>query len=126
MRSDGLLLALAMLLAAAWPVAAQKPKVETFVVGDGLPNLAITDLAQDPSGRLWILSFAGVSVYGGGTFETYSSASGLPEEELGALEIDAGGGVWTVTRWTGPRVYRLDGERWRSLPAPASSEPRWA
>ncbi len=112
-----------LIFLAAFPAAAQKPKVETFVVGDGLPNLAITDMAQDPSGRLWILSFAGVSVYGGETFETYSSASGLPDEELGALEIDAAGGVWTVTRWTGPWVYRLAGERWRPLPAPASSEP---
>ncbi len=111
-----------MILAGACPASAQKPKIETFGFGDGLPNLAITDLAQDSAGRLWILSFAGISVYGGETFETYSRASGLPEEELGALEIDAEGGIWTVTRWTGPRVYRFDGERWRPLPAPAAGD----
>ena len=41
----------------------------------------------DPSGRLWILSHAGVSVYDGRAFTTHSSASGLPADELGAALI---------------------------------------
>ncbi len=114
--------AFTIMLAGAGPAAAQKPKVEIYAVGDGLPSLAITDLAQDSSGRLWVLSQWGVSVYDGRAFTTYSSASGLPDDELGALEIDAAGGVWTVTRWSGPHVYRLDGDRWQSLPAPAVDE----
>ncbi len=111
-----------MLLLVAPAARAQKPKVETYALGDGLPNLAITDLAQDASGRIWVLSHAGVSVYDGRTF-TPVDAAGLPAEELGALEIDDQGGIWTVTRWNGPHVYRLDGESWRPLPAPAAGGP---
>ena len=119
-----LLLATAVLLPflAAGPATAQKPKVETYAIGDGLPTLAITGLAQDANGRLWILSHSGISVYDGQAFAP-AEASGLPEEELGALEIDAADNVWTVTRWSGPQVYRLDGGLWRPLPAPASGEP---
>ena len=61
-------------------------------------------------------SRGGLSVYDSHAFTTFSSADGLPERELAAVEVDAGGRVWTVTR-SRPRVYRLAGGRWRALPA---------
>ncbi len=94
---------------------AQKPKVEIYTVDNGLPSSTITDLAQDASGRLWILSRAGVTVYDGRNFRTFSSQDGLPKGELWALEIDAEGRIWTVTR-SRPRVYFLAGEVWQALP----------
>ena len=101
-------LAISSLFACA--ARAQRPQITTFVQGDGLPSSRIVDLEQHPSGRLWILSRGGVTHFDGHAFRPVPRA-GLTDRELQGLEIDAGGRPWTVTRWIGPHVYHLDGER---------------
>ncbi len=98
---------------------AQRPKVETFSVDDGLPSANIFDLAQDErSGRLAILTRAGVTVYDGHTFTTYTHADGLPTGGLGALAIDPDGRLWTMAHWEEPIVCRLE-RRWRCSSSPS-------
>ncbi len=108
----------AVFLCAAIPATAQKPKVEIFTVENGLPSSTITDLAQDTSGRLWILNRSGVTVYDGRFFRTFSGTDGLPKGELRALEIDADGQVWVVAH-SRPRLYLLEDETWQALPPAA-------
>ncbi len=107
-------------LSLSWPALAQRPRVENFTVGDGLPSARIFDLAQGADGRLWILTRAGITLFDGRSFTSHRG-TGLNIGELGALEVDRQGRVWTTTRWTGPYVFHLDpdGERWHGLPAPA-------
>ncbi|MCP3961630.1 MAG: hypothetical protein GY719_27635, partial [bacterium] len=120
-RGANRLAASVLALALSVPAGAQKPRVETFAVGAGLPSAAITAMALGPSGRIWILSQAGLTLFDGHAFSV-APAAGLPDGELGALRVDADGQVWTVARWSGPHVYRLDGHRWRPLPAPGGGE----
>ena len=56
---------LAVMLCGAVPGNAQMPRIETFTIDDGLPSSVILNLAQDRSGRLWILNRLGVTVYDG-------------------------------------------------------------
>ncbi len=111
--------ALAVLLVAG--AHAQKPAVEILTVDDGLPSPIIFDLDQDPSGRLWILSRAGIAVYDGHDFNTYGGSDGLPTEPFAALDVDAGGRVRAVTR-SEARVYTLEGSDWRGLPEMAEND----
>lgn len=100
--------------------AAERPNVETFSLGSGLPSPTLLDLAQDPSGRIWIASRAGVTVYDSHTFQTYSTPDGLPNRGYEELEIDASGRVWTVTK-SQIQVFYRSGSAWESLPRPPLS-----
>ena len=91
--------------------------METFDVGDGLPSATIYDLAQDPSGRLWILSRAGITEYDGRELRTFSSGEGLSGRPLSALAVGPGGRVWTVER-SGKTVHVLEGASWRRRSQP--------
>ena len=46
-RRAGRLAGFVLVLGLCAPAGAQKPKLETFAVGDGLPSAAIADLARD-------------------------------------------------------------------------------
>ncbi len=119
---------LLLLFLAVATARAQKPKVETFSVGDGLPSATIYDLEQDASGRIWILSRAGLTVYDGRSFYRPTSVESLPGHRLAALEVDFAGRLWTVAR-SEKLVYTLEGATWRRLPPASGSEAgllRWA
>ncbi len=107
----------------------QKPKVEAFTVGQGLPSAIIFDLAQDATGRIWILSRTGLTVYDGRDFYRPASVEALPGHRLAVLETDESGRLWTVAREE-KLVYRLEGDVWHRLPAPPPSSEerplRWA
>ncbi len=120
---------LSLLLLAAFAAHAQKPRVEIFTVGDGLPSATIYDLAQDASGRIWILSRAGLTLYDGHEFYRPASVDALPGHRLAVLEVDAAGRLWTVSR-SEKRVFYQEGEGWGHLPLPPlvpdGGELRWA
>ncbi len=119
---------LLLLLLAAVEAWAQRPRVEAFTVGQGLPSATIFDLAQDSTGRIWILSRIGLTVYDGRSFYRPVSVDALPSHRLAVLEVDDRGRLWTVSR-SEKLVYRLDGDVWHRLPPPPGSldEPlHWA
>lgn len=74
---------------------------------DGLPGMSVTMFCEDPSGKMWIGTSNGVSLFNGVSFKNYS----LPKsdnEQLGHchdIAVDKDGDVWTVTR---NGVYRLE------------------
>ncbi len=111
-------LALALAATAAF---SQRPATEVFSTQDGLPSSIVFDLAQDASGRLWILCRGGVSIYDGTRFESFSE--GLPFRRLAALTLDASGRAWTVTL-QGARLYALDGPVWQLVAEPPLPQPQ--
>ena len=42
------------------PQRAQRYQVRAYSEADGLPSAAIYDVAQDPSGRIWLVTRAGL------------------------------------------------------------------
>ncbi len=99
------------------PVAgAQKLRVEAFSFGDGLPGTSVFDLEQDSSGRLWILGRTGITVYDGRSFQPPPDA-GLPADFIQDIELGPEGRMWALQRSL-PRLFVLQGSRWRSLPPP--------
>jgi signal transduction histidine kinase len=119
-------LGLVLVLGTSAPSPAQKPKIESFSVEDGMPSRSVNALASGPSGRLWIALRIGLAVYDGQAFE---AVAGPPAaSEFGAIAVDGDGRIWIVARWTGPRVYHspgddLDGLDWQALPAPDDPAP---
>lgn len=97
------------------PAGAERPNVETLSPGSGLPSPTLFDLAQDASGRIWIASRAGVTVYDGRSFQTYSTTEGLANRGYEELEIDATGRIWTVTK-SRIQVFYRDRSAWVGLP----------
>lgn len=99
---------------------AQEPSHETYSVAEGLISRDILDLAQDSTGRLWILDAEGVTAYDGSRFES-RSAGVVPSSDLGALAVDESDRIW-VASGEGPDLYRLDADGWSSLPRVPESE----
>lgn len=96
---------------------AQLPPIETFSADEGLPSPRIYAVAQHPSGRLWILSPIGLSVFDGRTFGRGPHA-GLPQAwGFDLLAIDEQGTVCIASTQL-QSVFRWEGERWQHLPLP--------
>ncbi len=127
--SPGTCCILLTILLAAGPAVAQRPSIATFDVGSGLPSAEIFDLEQDSSGRLWILSRAGLTVYDGHTFTPFESPDETHGSAVAALEVDARGRLWalttTVSGWLVSYLQRplggieggdLKGPAWHNLP----------
>jgi signal transduction histidine kinase/ligand-binding sensor domain-containing protein/ActR/RegA family two-component response regulator len=111
----------ALALTAA-PGLAQEFPVRTFTEGDGLPSSWVADVAQDPSGRMWFATRAGIAVYDGRDWTTYSTDAGLVPRDRARIVLDERGIPWSLASPPGFDVARLVGERWVSLPRPALPE----
>ncbi len=112
-----LLLCCVMVLGPPDPALSQGLLVEVLGLEDGLPSPSIVDLAQDPSGRIWILTRLGTSIYDGRTLETFVGGDGLFSSTLDRLVVDAQGRAWAMSRQTAD-AFRLEDRLWKALPAP--------
>ena len=99
------------------PALSQGLLVEVMGLEDGLPSPSIVDLAQDPSGRLWILTRLGTSIYDGRNLETFVGGDGLFSASLDRLVIDDQGRTWAASR-RNAGVFQLENRLWNALPAP--------
>ena len=99
------------------PALSQGLLVEVIGLEDGLPSPSIVDLAQDPSGRLWILTRLGTSIYDGRTLDTFVGGDGLFSSSLDRLVIDDQGRAWASSR-RDAGVFMLENRLWKALPAP--------
>ncbi len=114
-------------LTLAWPgvAAAQRPQVTRLTVGDGLPSATVTALAQDRSGRLFLVNRGRVVVYDGRSFETYSQGKDAPSVPVAALAADPSGHVWAASQGA-PEVFCWREWKWEKLPPlPAPAERAW-
>ncbi|HSL84593.1 MAG TPA: two-component regulator propeller domain-containing protein, partial [Thermoanaerobaculia bacterium] len=87
---------LAVLLAPLLPqaAAAQRYPVRTFSERDGLASTTVHDLAQDPQGRMWFLTRAGVVRYDGFEWVAPDPRPAYLVLSYSLLELDPAGGAW--------------------------------
>lgn len=96
---------------------AQHPRVRTFAEPEGLPSAQVRGLAEDVSGRLWVLSRGHLSYFDG---REWNSAPELPEigsGEVGLLAADRAGGIWVASAHSPLVIARFWEEQWRLAPA---------
>jgi len=106
------LVALAVVLGRAPSASAQViPPPSGFALSswstaDGLPQSAITDLALDPEGYLWVGTLAGLARFDGDSFVSHPRGAGAPEVTgVKSLVTDREGRVWVA--WT-DGIARID------------------
>ncbi len=102
----------------------------TYTQADGLAADAISALAVDGDGRVWAGTAwwttgdyvpeptgAGVSVFDGTSWRTFTRADGLASEIVTAIAVDRAGRVWVGGEQAGPAGGRgvsvFDGANWR-------------
>jgi diguanylate cyclase (GGDEF)-like protein len=88
--------------------SAQQLSLKQFGQDEGLGNLAVTALAQDPAGYLWVGTESGLFRFNGAAFRRYGMAQGLADGDVTALFAGRAAGTWVGTY---ENFYRLDGER---------------
>jgi len=95
---------------------AEQMSVRDYGQADGLDNLAVHALAQDPAGFLWIGTENGLYRFDGTRFDRIGREQGLID--VTALSVDATGRLWIGLRsglWTWERnalrEVRRDGQR---------------
>ncbi|RIK32795.1 MAG: hypothetical protein DCC55_36205 [Chloroflexi bacterium] len=81
-------------------------------------GVAINDIEIDVAGRVWVATDgAGVSVFDGGEWRTYTTEDSLPSDAIFGLAIDDKGAIWAATL---AGVATLDGDTWK-VPYSASN-----
>jgi signal transduction histidine kinase/ActR/RegA family two-component response regulator len=72
-------------------------RVTSYSTREGLPNGAITALAEARDGTIWIGTRVGVSRLRNGRITTFTTEDGLPQSDVRALLQDRNGTVWVGT-----------------------------
>ncbi len=87
----------------------------TYAADAGLSNQAVTRVAQDRLGFLWVGTQGNLFRFDGRTFRPYGMREGLPSGSITALAADPAGRLWVGT-------YRglgyQDGDRFRTFAMP--------
>jgi DNA-binding CsgD family transcriptional regulator/sugar lactone lactonase YvrE len=86
---------------------------------DAVGAINVNALLTDPQGHLWVATEqSGIFVQRDTDWEHFTTADGLPSDEIYGLTLDAAGAVWAST-WKG--IAKYDGVRWS---VPYSAENR--
>ena len=81
------------LLAPCCPATATTPQASLFGQADGLANISVMVLAQQPDGHIWIGTQHGLFLYDGATIREFGETEGLPEAWISELFIEHRGRV---------------------------------
>jgi len=92
-------------------MSAQQYVFKLYGHEQGLTNLAVQCLVQDPAGFLWVGTQNGLFRYDGSQFQGFGLPNGLPSTRIEALHVDLRGNLWVGTRaglvrWTGSGFRR--------------------
>ena len=101
-----------LLLTSMLPAFLLAQKMCRLTLNDGLAGLSVTSLAEDPSGKMWLTTSNGVSLYNGTTLKNYAippTEEGLPTFCHEAT-LDKRGNVWLATKGGVYRLRRGDDE----------------
>jgi len=106
---------LTLLLVTAGALRAQEYSFRTFGNADGLTNLAVRQIYQDPAGFLWVSTENGVFRYDGDRFEAFGPAQGIPLVSGGAFGEAPDGSLLVGGNFG---LYHLSGNRFEKLSVP--------
>ncbi len=106
------------LLLGAQPVHAQggPPVWTTYTTRHGLASNAVSSIAVDSDGHVWMGTLGGgMSRFDGQEWFTYGAGHDLADDWVTAMVVDNGGDVWAGTYGGG--LNRFDGARWTAYTA---------
>jgi len=88
---------------------------------DGLISNYVQSILQDSRSYLWIGTSAGISVFDGYSFKSYSSSDGLPEGSIRCFceSVKRPGLLWIGTMRDG--IYQYDGKSFKKVTAAANN-----
>jgi len=86
---------------------------KSYGPAQGLSGPAVTRLAQDSKGLLWVGTQGGLFCYEGHSFKAFGRNEGLPSAYITALCASHGGTLWAGT-WEGLSI--LENGRFRAIP----------
>ncbi|MBO6575222.1 MAG: response regulator [Rhodothermales bacterium] len=93
---------------------AQQHLLESFSLGDGLPQSQIWDIEQDHQDFMWFATYGGgVARFDGQEFKVYTTDDGLLSNSVYGVHEDRRGTKWFATR---AGVNRLEGSRVTTVP----------
>lgn len=98
-------------------IAAPATTTHTFNVRDGLPSQAVSSVAQDSDGLIWVGTWNGLAFYDGYRFYNFRSSERnglLSSNRILELQPDDSGNVWFTTY--DHRAYILDTSKSRFVP----------
>ncbi len=107
---------LTLVLCGVAPLAAQRVQTSLLTETEGLPSSRILSVRQDATGRLWVLSQAGLTVYDGQSFETLRPSAGFPLRDVTGIALGPDREAWALGDGPQPTVVHWDGRQWRNLP----------
>ena len=101
---------LALLIAAA--AFGQGYTFRDYGVADGLTDLNVTSVAQDPTGYVWATTNNGVFRFDGHRFTRFGTEQGLWSANVSGLTIARDGAIWVagergINRWSGGAFQRM-------------------
>ncbi|AMP14694.1 sensor histidine kinase [Collimonas pratensis] len=93
-------------------VLGQQLPLRYYSQSDGLANMSVTALAQEPGGYLWIGTQNGLFRYDGARFQRFGLGDSLSAPFITALHVDGSGRLWAGTNdglylWQGQRFVPL-------------------
>jgi diguanylate cyclase (GGDEF)-like protein len=88
--------------------AAQQLPLKVYGQAEGLGNLAVSALAQDAAGYLWVGTENGLFRFDGAGFRHYGRDEGLDDNAVSALFGTRSAGMWVATY---DRFFHVDGDR---------------
>jgi diguanylate cyclase (GGDEF)-like protein len=91
---------------------AQQYVFHAYRQAEGLQNLAVSAMATDRSGFLWVATENGVYRFLGSSFQRFGPEQGIAEVDIRDLVVDPSGAVWVGTE---ENVYRWDGQRFSAI-----------
>jgi len=125
-RMISLIALVAVVLCGAQPVRAQggSPVWTTYTTHHGLASNAVSSIAVDSDGHVWVGTFGGgVSHFDGREWFTYSTGHGLADDWVTTMVVDNSGDVWAGTYGGG--LSRFDGAQWTTYTAAGSLANDW-
>ncbi|WP_236905302.1 ligand-binding sensor domain-containing protein [Collimonas arenae] len=90
----------------------QQLPLRYYSQSDGLTNMAVNALAQEPGGYLWIGTQNGLFRYDGARFQRFELRQGLPTPFVSTLHVDGSGRLWVGTS---EGLYLWQGQRFVSM-----------